>query len=43
LQALGQLDALLDGMECGGEAAGRQLELLREPLLRTLRGPAGGA
>lgn len=37
------LDALLDGMECGGEEAGQHLELLRPPLLAQLRARQPGA
>lgn len=36
------LDALLDGMECGGDEAGQQLELLRPQLLAALRARAPG-
>ena len=35
------LDALIDGMECGGDAAGQQLDLLRQPLLQELRAAGG--
>ncbi|EFN56036.1 hypothetical protein CHLNCDRAFT_145475 [Chlorella variabilis] len=35
------LDALIDGMECGGEAAAQQLDLLLVPLLAELRAGRG--
>jgi hypothetical protein len=41
LQVLDLLDALIDGMECGGDAAGQQLDLLRQPLLQELRAAKG--
>ena len=40
-QTLELLDALIDGMECGGEAAAQQLDFLLVPLLAELRAGRG--
>lgn len=40
-QALEVVDALIDGMECGGEQASTQLGLVQQPLLAELRAGHG--
>jgi hypothetical protein len=42
-QALELIDALIDGMECGGDEAAALLDALQAPLLAELQGRAGQA
>lgn len=43
MKALAHIDALIDGMDCGGNEAASLLDALLPPLLEELQGGAGPA